>query len=151
MNVMTGLVLVYGRNLIEQAGMADENLDFAENNSGSLDDTDSAGSSHKNIPFYDTYGFRLVLCVLTGLTGLMKLVATVHVLDEVSPFADLFSVLAGIMGCFALFIEYHFARNEDGEVPGLLHTLFVENRNLIGYFCIFAGIVHFVFPRVMFL
>lgn len=150
MNVMTGLVLVYGRNFTGDGVSSDENLDFGEGGSEE-DSLSSEDSKDDKSPFYDTFGFRLVLCVLTGLTGLMKLVATVHILNEASPFADLLSVLAGILGCFALFVEYHFGKNEDGEVPGVLHTLFVENRNLIGYFCIFAGLVHFVFPRIMFL
>jgi len=133
LNLATGLILVYGYDYFS-----------AENE----DETASEPAK----AFYDETAFRIVLLILTGLVGLLKLVANVHIKDDYSVVGDLLPVLAGLLGCASLFVEYYYAKNnEQLGLPEFLNTLLIENRKIIGWFCIGTALIHFVLPRVMFL
>ncbi|MGI5057635.1 hypothetical protein [Treponema pectinovorum] len=166
LNIVSGLILVYATNFMVEKNKdaLNENLTDEKPQDDSLttdknSDEDSSDSFFdKKIQFavnskgsfFDDMTFRLVVAVLSGLTGLMKLLSTVQ--NDVPVIGDLIPAVAGIAACFALLIEFYSTKSETHLVlPSFVSTIFVDGRKYLGIFCIIAGFLHFIFPRVLFL
>ena len=139
LNIMTGLILVYGTDFSHGENLSSED-DF---------DAEADSDARSGSLFFNNPSFRLVISILAALTGILKLAATVHIKDDVSIFGDFFCVIAGIAGGLALFFDWRTSRGETED--NFLAAIFTKNRKFIGYFCIAAGFLHFVLPRVIFL
>lgn len=88
--------------------------------------------------------FRLVLGILSGLAGVIKLFVVVR--TDIIILGDLLPAIAGIAGGIALLIH------EDNEkLPDWAKKVFVANKYLVGICCMSIAIVHFVFPGALFL
>ncbi len=157
MNIMAGLILVYATNFFEEetpaSNLNSENSSEEEFSSDDFVDTGlSSGESSFSTKgtFFDDLTFRLVVAVLSGLVGLMKLLSTVQ--NDIPVIGDLIPAFAGFSACAALLLEYYAKKSVTAPVfPSFAETLFVDGRKYIGVFCILAGVLHFIFPRVLFL
>ena len=153
LNVVTGLVLVYATDFSAGNTVADrKNDDFDDIPLETADDT---GDNEKvkafvSGMFLDDMTFRLVLAVLTGLAGFMKLLSTIQ--EDIPVVGDLIPAIAGLAGCACLLLEYFKVKSSlEIKIPGVIEDFFVSGRKYIGVFCIIAGLLHFIFPRVLFL
>ena len=158
LNLIIGLILVYATNFMAEesavAATADGTDSTDESDENVEDSADDAPKSAKNIfanpLFFDDPTFRLVTAILSALVGLMKLLSTVQ--GDMPLIGDLIPAVAGLAGAFALLIEYYSQKSDVGfNLPVFLTSIFVGGRKYLGIFCILAGILHFIFPRVLFL
>ena len=146
LNVVAGLILVYATDFTAKKSEAAEDAE-AENQDSEVekisdDSTDSEGDS--------VFDKKLVVAILSGLTGVLKLLSTVQ--NDVPVIGDLIPAVAGLAACFALLIEFYIQKSKvELKLPAFLTTVFIGGRKYLGIFCIIAGVLHFIFPRVLFL
>ncbi len=156
LNVLAGLVLVYATDFTQQAG-GEERADLGENldpeavkTDAPTDDEPHTSSHLFKGAFLDDMTFRLVLGIISVLAGLMKLLSPVQ--DDMKVIGDLVPAFAGLAAGAALLLEYYAVHNSlEAAFPALVQKVFFEGRKYIGVFCIIAGLMHFIFPRVLFL
>ncbi len=153
---MTGLVFLYGSkedssSSVSSSGFSD---DVFADDDGSSDEKNAGRNGSKaanlEIPFLEDSSFRLVLGILMILTGLMKLLSPIQY--DIPVVGDLIPALAGIAGGISVLLEWY--KNKSAlsiALPEVLEKLFVDGRKYLGIFCIAAGVLHFIFPRVLFL
>jgi hypothetical protein len=118
---------------------------------------------------------RLVLGILTLITGCFKLLAVIR--GDIPIVGDFLPAAGGIAVGLALLLERHRGRAEDG-VPGTggeghgpdhagtgkaaagkrfsmtietAQDLFLSNKKVLGIAGMIAGLIHFLFPMVLFL
>ena len=99
--------------------------------------------------FMDNRNFRLVLGVLAVLVGFMKLLSVVQ--NDVPVIGDLLPSVAGIVGGFCILVEYYKTSSTVEFNPPSPVRFVMENHKAVGVFCIVVAVVHFVFPKVLFL
>lgn len=94
--------------------------------------------------------FRLVLGILTSVTGFFKLLTAVR--GDVPVIGDLVPALAGLAGGFALLYEFYKARStiEGDRIPLFIQKI-VDSKRYVGIACLVAAVFHFLFPTVLFL
>lgn len=143
LNLVTGLLLFCEKDQGQDDFLGDE---FA------FSDDTTGGSSFTNpiLGFIESKNFKLVLGVLSVLVGLLKLLSVVQ--NTTPVLGDLFPALAGLLGGFCVLLQFYMETNSIDYAPnGLLQTIFVENRRIIGICCLVVATLHFVFPKVLFL
>lgn len=112
-------------------------------------DIDNASSARFPSWFKDET-IRLVLGILTCVTGFFKLLTTVR--GDVAVVGDLVPALAGLAGGFTLLYDFYKTRSTVEEE--LLHPVIksiVQSKRIVGVVCIGSAILHFLFPTVLFL
>ncbi len=96
------------------------------------------------LPALDQRVFRIVLGVITALTGIIKLFVVVN--SKAVFFGDFLPAVAGMAAGLALFIQ------EDNEnIAPWLRRVFVTNKFIVGIACLAIALLHFVFPGALFL
>ena len=96
------------------------------------------------LPALDQRVFRIVLGVITALTGIIKLFVVVN--SKAVFFGDFLPAVAGMAAGLALFIQ------EDNEnIAPWLRRVFVTNKFIVGIACLAVALLHFVFPGALFL
>mgnify|MGYP006916079619 CR=1 FL=1 len=155
-NILAGLILVYGRNLTvsESADYSfSDDFDSDEDKDLFSDDAESKPEEAKQSAFKDFEGFngltfRLVLGVLCVFVGLMKLLSSYNI----AFIGDIIPAFAGFLGGASLLIEYYAASSDNtAAIPVNVQNVFIDSRKYIGVFCLVAGVLHFICPRVLFL
>lgn len=142
-NVIAGLVLIYGSDFTKSEKLP------AENKKAKKDDGKKA-DLFSEIPLLENGNFRLVLGVLTVLTGLMKILSVFR--NDVPVIGDLIPALAGLLAGASILIEYYLVSSSlENELPEKVNGLFIEGRKYIGYLAVIAGVLHFIFPQVLLL
>lgn len=163
LNLISGLVFLYSpKNSDGEASSNsfDDDLfsDSDDENSASSSPEDSKSDESKSkaksnlfeIPLFQDASFRLVLGILMVLTGLMKLLSPIQY--DVPVVGDLIPALAGLFGGFSILLEWYRNKSTLGvNLPEVLDKIFVDGRKYLGIFCIAAAVLHFIFPRVLFL
>lgn len=168
LNVLAGVILVYATDFTKkdsESASADKStfgLDddiFGDSLSSDVDSASQAdGESRaarglqlfKNGTFLDDSTFRLVLGIVSALVGLMKLLSVVQ--NDMPVIGDLLPAVAGLVAAAALLLEFYEVHNSVGSTfPSFIQKIFFDGRKYLGVFCIIAGLMHFVFPRVLFL
>lgn len=157
LNIVAGLILVYasdftkGTSLAASAGSDD--FDFAE--------TDAAQSEEEKTPseevkifadgsFMNDTLFRLVVGVLGLLAGVLIIVSPIQ--SDAPIVGDLIPAVANVLGGVALLLEFYANKlSTEINLPFFLQGIFVTGRRYLGVFCVIAGLMHFIFPRIMFL
>ncbi|MBQ0052107.1 MAG: hypothetical protein KBT11_08605 [Treponema sp.] len=125
LNVVTGFVFLYASEENSENGIA-------------------------SLPILSDKTFRLVLGILMALTGLLKLLSPIQY--DIAFIGDLIPALAGLAGGASLLVEWYEEKSSVSlPLPEIIQTAFVEGRKYLGIFCIASGVLHFVFPRVLFL
>lgn len=113
-------------------------------------DRDSLSSNSKvpEVLFDET--FRLVLGILTALTGFFKLLTVVR--GDIPVIGDLLPALAGLAGGITLLYEFYKTRStfQEDNLPQIIKVI-VTGQNYIGIGLIACAILHFLFPTVLFL
>ncbi|HUH44549.1 MAG TPA: hypothetical protein VLZ44_05190 [Treponemataceae bacterium] len=103
----------------------------------------------KPIELFENPTYKLILGILTGFMGLMKLLSVVP--NDVPIFGDFIPFVAGILGAAVLLFDYNNEKNAVSiAIPSGVENLLVKGRVFVGYFCIAAGVLHLLFPKVIF-
>lgn len=146
LNVLAGLVLVYASDFTKQS-----EADAVSSEEGEVEAEESSSSSHfLKGAFFDDMTFRLVLGILSVVGGLMKILSPIQL--DIPVIGDLVPAVAGLAAGAALLLEFYAVRNSlETTFPLFVQKVFFEGRKYIGVFCIIAGLMHFIFPRVLFL
>ncbi|MCI1208056.1 MAG: hypothetical protein LKF96_01245 [Treponema sp.] len=147
LNLLCGLSLLYGEDFTPEALRLHRK---SENPVVEKVDKGSVKSLFKNSRVFSDKSFRLVLGVLSCLTGLMKLLSVIR--NDVPVVGDLIPALAGLIGGSCLLIEYYLmSATVETALPSWIKKIFIDNRKNIGIICIVAAVLHFIFPTVLFL
>jgi hypothetical protein len=93
---------------------------------------------------------RVIVIIITLVTALFKILSVtegdVPVLGDLVPSLSLFAL------GFVFFLQYYLDRSDVKSASfERLEHIFIENKSIIGIIAMVAGIVHFLFPRVLFL
>lgn len=116
-----------------------------------LDEGEIGGSgySFRAPGFLKNESFRLILGVLTMVTGLLKLLSATE--GDLPVIGDLVPALTGLASGFTLILEFYHDR-ATVEDAGASFTLFLINhRRWVGFAAIAASALHFLFPGVLLL
>lgn len=110
----------------------------------------SAGLKSLVLPFLGDKTLQLVVGILSLLTGLMKLLSPIQY--DIPVVGDLIPSLAGLVAGAVLLLDWYQERSEvELPLPEALRAVYDGGRKYLGIFCIIAAVLHFVFPRVLFL
>ncbi|MCL2832343.1 MAG: hypothetical protein FWD78_04160 [Treponema sp.] len=96
--------------------------------------------------------FRLILGIATMAVGLLKILSVTD--GDVRVVGDLLPAAAGLVSGFILLYEYfknHTTIKWDNEGKTSVQLILMQNRKIIGIAAIVIAILHFLFPRVLFL
>lgn len=156
LNVLCGFVLVYAaaKSSARNSAMysSDDGDDFFNSIDGDtpLPDSETDERLRPFLSFLNDSTFRLVLGAVSMLVGFIKLFYSVR--NDIAVLGDLLPALAGLCGGSCLLFDYFDARSEFGlSIPEPLENVIVGGRRYIGLFCIVAGLLHFIFPKVILL
>jgi hypothetical protein len=95
-------------------------------------------------------GLKLAVALITFLTGLFKLLSVTK--GDVLIIGDLLPALVGLALGGILGIEYYQERSaENAEDLGGFAGFLIANRQIFGFAGIILGILHFLFPGVLFI
>jgi hypothetical protein len=98
----------------------------------------------------DNDTFRLILGIMTIITGLFKFLSVIS--GDVPVVGDLLPALFGFTVGFTLLYEYfkkHTSVNLD--VASIAGSFLLKNRRIIGVLSMVVALLHFLFPQVLFL
>lgn len=142
-NVIAGLVLIYGSDFTKAEKLPVENNE-------ETDSEEKKADLFSEIPLFENGNFRLVLGVLTILTGVMKILSVFR--NDVPVIGDLIPALASLLAGASILIEYYLVSSSiENALPENVNRLFIEGRKYIGFFAVIAGVLHFIFPQVLLL
>ena len=149
-NVIAGLILICGSDFTKAEKLPAENDSDEFNEIKNSNDDGKKSELFSEIPLFENGNFRLVLGVLTVLTGLMKILSVFR--NDVPVIGDLIPALASLLAGASMLIEYYLVSSSlENNLPENVNRLFIEGRKYIGYFAIIAGVLHFIFPQVLLL
>lgn len=98
----------------------------------------------------DNQTIRLVLGILTLISGLLKLLSSTQ--GDIPVIGDLFPAVFGLFAGFILVFDYYRTKTSiESEKSELIERILIQNRRWIGFATIISAIVHFLFPSVLFL
>ena len=177
LNLVAGLIFIY---VIKDEGetslvLSDPDDPFAEDSSSTssdfnpeTDDLDlnldgessSASETSKKsaegglgalaAPFLGDKTLQLVVGILSALTGLMKLLSPIQY--DIAIIGDLIPSLAGLAAGAVLLLDWYQERSEvELALPESIQGIYEGGRKYLGIFCIIAAVLHFIFPRLLFL
>lgn len=136
LNLLVGLVLFCSVAPKKQEETAVDNSSSA---------TDNAGLQS----FFDSKNFKLVLGVLAILVGFMKLLSVVQ--NDVPVIGDLLPAISGLIGGFSVLLDFYISTSSTEFSPSGIIQVLLDSRKTIGVFCIIIAVLHFLFPKVLFL
>ncbi len=137
LNLVTGLILFCSENKVS-------------NEIATTEDVQKDVQEKKDIlGFMDNKNFKLVLGVLSVLVGLMKLLSVVQ--NDVPVIGDLLPSAAGLIGGLCILLDFYKNSSTVEMNPNKFIQFVSENQKAIGIFCIVVAVLHFIFPKVLFL
>ncbi len=159
-NILAGLILVYGKDFTsyDSDDLSPANLDSSDADDDFSDITasveeEAAASESKeansagDFAILNNKTFRLVVGILGVFVGIIKLLSPMDI-----PFVgDLIPALAGIVGGFALLVEYYVISSGDSGINDTLREIFIDSRKYLGIICVAAGVLHFILYNVVLL
>lgn len=177
LNLVAGLIFIY---VVKDEGetslvLSDSDDPFAEGSSSTSSDSNpetddldlnldgessSASETSKKsadgglgalvAPFLGDKTLQLVVGILSALTGLMKLLSPIQY--DIAIIGDLIPSLAGLAAGAVLLLDWYQERSEvELALPESIQGIYEGGRKYLGIFCIIAAVLHFIFPRVLFL
>lgn len=100
--------------------------------------------------FLDSKNFRLVIGILSAFVGLMLLLSPFK--GDIAVIGDLIPVLACLSSAASIILEYYMTSSKGNiELNPTVKKIFLDSRRWIGLLCIFAAVLHFIFPGVILL
>lgn len=136
LNLLVGLVLFCSVAPKKQEETAVEPIDGTSGNTGLQS-------------FFDSKNFKLVLGALAVLVGFMKLLSVVQ--NDVPVVGDLLPAISGLIGGFSVLLDFYINSASSEFTPTGIFQVLIDSRKTIGVFCIIIAILHFLFPKVLFL
>lgn len=110
----------------------------------------AAGLKSLAVPFLGDKTLQLVVGILSALTGLMKFLSPIQY--DVPVVGDLIPSLAGLAAGAVLLLDWYQDRSDVAiALPESVQNIYEGGRKYLGIFCIIAAVLHFIFPRVLFL
>lgn len=104
-------------------------------------------------PMLEYLGNRKIIGMLTILVGAQKLFHSLH--GDLPILGDLVPALGGILSGAAFLAGFEGIREKGGKAvqgwPCRLKAWFSARRRVFGYFGMLSAVLHFLFPRVLFL
>ena len=100
----------------------------------------------------DNETVRLAVGGLSFIAGILKILSPVH--GNVPVVGDLFPALAGLAGGFILLFDFYRSKAPDSvavERMERITELIGRNRKILGFVCIAAAALHFIFYPIIFL
>jgi uncharacterized membrane-anchored protein len=98
----------------------------------------------------DNETIRLVLGILTLVSGLLKLLSSIE--GDIPVIGDLFPAVFGLFAGFILVFDYYRTKTSiESEKSELVERILTQNKRWIGFVTIVSAILHFLFPSVLFL
>ena len=171
LNLVAGLIFIYATNGENQSELANQSGEDSFSDSESSDSpevafdddlgtTSSAASDDAQkpagglkslaIPFLGDKTLQLVVGILVGLTGIMKLLSPIQY--DIAIIGDLIPALAGIAASAFLLLDWYQDRSDVAiMLPESIESIYTGGRKYLGIFCVIAAVLHFIFPRVLFL
>lgn len=142
MNILAGLILVFGINLVSERVDDDFDEDISESDKKVKKTFGDLG--------LDSPGFRMVTGILCVFVALMKILSVFR--NDVPVIGDLIPAFAGFAGGASILLEYYiYTSDQEISVNENVQKVFIDSRKIIGYICFAAAVMHFVFPQVLFL
>ncbi|MBU3849382.1 MAG: hypothetical protein SPE30_02520 [Candidatus Treponema excrementipullorum] len=133
LNAIIGLVLLY------------------EKNNDSFDDLDLMSEEQEKgvFSFIEKDKFTLILGLLGALVGFVKLFSVVG--DDVLILGDLFPALMGLVGGFAMLLDYYMAAHTlDMPTNRIIQIVFIDKRKIVAIISLVIATLHFIIPQVVF-
>jgi hypothetical protein len=93
--------------------------------------------------------FRLILGIVSAVTGLLKLLSPVQ--GDIPVVGDLIPAAAGLVTGFILLFDYYHGRSFVEEGDNRMTRIITVNRKWIGFAAMAAAALHFIFPQVLLL
>ena len=95
--------------------------------------------------------FRLVVGILSVVTGLLKILSVIE--GDVPVVGDLFPALTGFLSGFILLFEYYRNRSSIDSIESTvkIDRILIANKKVIGMAAVIAAALHFLFPKVLLL
>ena len=168
LNLVAGLVFIYAAKGEGESSLvlSDSDDPFAEStassesadfnpetddlNVGSASEKKSGGFKAAAVSFLGDKTLQLVVGILSALTGLMKLLSPIQY--DVAVVGDLIPALAGLGAGAVLLLDWYQERSDSElPLPEVILTMYTSGRKYLGIFCVIAAVLHFIFPRVLFL
>ena len=99
-------------------------------------------------PLLNDPTFLLVLLIFSGISAVCKLLSPVA--GNTPIVGDIIPALSGILGCIIFFDRWLKASENQLTLPPFF-TRILNFEQPIGFFCLFAGVIHLLFSQVLFL
>jgi hypothetical protein len=93
--------------------------------------------------------FRLILGILSAVTGLLKLLSPIQ--GDIPVVGDLVPAVVGMITGFILLFDYYHGRSFFEEGDSKMKAIITGNRKWIGFAAMIAAVLHFVCPQVLLL
>jgi hypothetical protein len=94
--------------------------------------------------------FRLVLGIISSLTGVLKILSSIS--GDIPVIGDLIPALAGLFAGFALIFKYYRQGSSlSSERVEKIETLITVNQRWVGIAAMASAVLHFLFPTVLLL
>ena len=95
--------------------------------------------------------FRLIVGILSVITGLLKILSVVE--GDIPVIGDLVPALMGFLAGFVLIFDHYRNRpaTEEADQSEKIEKILTGNRRLIGIAALIAAALHFLFPKVLLL
>ncbi|MDR0401290.1 MAG: hypothetical protein LBH51_10185 [Treponema sp.] len=93
--------------------------------------------------------FRLVLGILSAVTGLLKLLSPVE--GDIPVVGDIIPAIVGMITGLILLFDYYQGRSFFEEGDSKMKAIITGNRKWIGFAAMLAAGLHFILPRVLLL
>jgi len=116
-------------------------------------DTIEGDSATKGIRgFLSSGGFRLVLGILTAITGVLKLLSPIY--NKTPILGDMLPALAGIAAGFILIFSFYRENSVKSDNEGNLDRVgdtLLHYKKIAGIVLLAVAALHFLFPTALFL
>ena len=95
--------------------------------------------------------FKLVVGIIAAVTGLFKILSPIE--GDIPVVGDLIPAASAFICGFILLIEYYRNRSTVNlsEQTSKLGSIFRGNKKIVGAAAMIVAVLHFLFPRVLFL
>ncbi len=102
----------------------------------------------EEIKYLTEKNIKLAIGITAVVTGIVKL----FIVSSVPVFGDFIPFVTGVAGGFTLILEYYMNKESvTMKEDSVFNKIFIVNKKIIGYVCLAAGVIHFIFPKVLFL
>ena len=114
------------------------------------------GDSDRTLEFKGKFSFsdetfKLIIGVLSAVTGLLKLLSPIE--GDIPVIGDLIPAVSGFLTGFVFIFEYYRNRTtlDESENTEKIDRVLIRNKKIIGIAAVTVAVLHFLFPKVLLL